>query len=70
LTSANATLESGSVASLWAVFHATSVSVTAAGDAHSSVNLTNIPFVYPGTVSQRHLRGPSRLAVLTPPPPR
>jgi hypothetical protein len=55
LTSANATLESGSVASLWAVFHATSVSVTAAGDAHSSVNLTNIPFVYPGTVSQRNI---------------
>jgi ribosomal protein L37AE/L43A len=52
---ANQLLEDGSVASLWAVFHATSVSVTAAGDANSSVNLTNIPFVYPGTVSTRNI---------------
>jgi hypothetical protein len=40
-----------SFATVWAVFRQTAISVGAAGDGNSSVNLGNIPFVYPGLVA-------------------
>jgi hypothetical protein len=54
ITSANASL-TGSVASLWAVFHPSTLSVTASADGNASVNLTSIPFLTPGQVASRNI---------------
>jgi len=54
ITSANASL-TGSVASLWAVFHPSTLSVTASTDGNASVNLTNIPYITPGFVAPRNI---------------
>ena len=40
---------------MWAIFHATTLAVTASGDANCSVNLSGIPNVYPGTVAPRNI---------------
>jgi hypothetical protein len=53
-TSADAA-QSGGIVSLWAVFHAATLTITANTDANSTVNLTSIPNVYPGTVAPRDI---------------
>jgi hypothetical protein len=54
ISGTDATL-TGSIASLWAVFTQTTIPVTATTDGTYTVNLTNVPFVYPGTVSPRNI---------------
>jgi hypothetical protein len=45
----------GSLATVWAVFHQATVAVNASVDTNATVNLTNIPNVYPGTVATRDI---------------